>query len=218
MNIPIVSFLRKLRFIREAQILIGFSILIFILHVFLQGWTPLNKPYSIFYLDEEYTIATMFTSAIALITGVFFLSQTKTMVKFRDLFAMLASGTFFVLLALDEYLSLHENFNTYIKEQLHGPESLTSAANSSWIYSLGIIILLVLIFLIYMIFREKEQSIQNSYIIGISLFLAVLILEIIGSNLFGNQLYSLVIGIEELSEMVGICFFLNGIMLKRFKD
>ncbi len=210
-------FKNKIKINLKVQLLIAISVLILVFHIFLDGWRPLGREYSIFYLDEEYTIGVLFTSAVAIFVGIEFITYSF-LKDIRQNILLLISGFFFLALALDEFFSIHESFNTYLGETLTGIQVISDTTSFSWVFSLGIIVLLVILLLARLVISERDKTIQASYIIGLSLFVSVLGLELIGGRLFGQEIYRFVIGLEEFFEMLGIIFFYNAIVLKDEKE
>lgn len=200
---------------RTVKVYISLAFVVILLHFLLQTWHPLGRTYSIFYLDEEITIATMFTSAIAIVTAVGFFEYAYSIKKgsARRLLNYLI-GLFFILLAADEYFSIHEYLNTVIRTEGTPVQALNAIAETSWVFSLGILIVLVLLGLLYYIWTESNAEAQSSYRLGLLFFIFVIIMEPIGGYFFGQWFYSLLVAAEELSEMLGICFFMNGIYIK----
>jgi hypothetical protein len=208
-------FEHKLFIAKTVKIYISLAFVVILLHFLLQTWHPLGRTYSIFYLDEEVTVATMFTSTIAIVTAVGFFEYAYSLGKdnFRKILNYLV-GIFFLLLAADEYFSIHEYLNTVIRTEGTPVNALNSVAETSWVFSLGFLIAIVLLGLLYYIWKEDESRVQASYRLGLLFFIFVIIMEPIGGYFFGQWFYSLMVATEELSEMLGICFFMNGIYIK----
>ncbi len=144
----------------KSQLYLVIAFVIFLLHLFLNSFKPLGKEYSIFYLDEEYTIGVLFTSALTLITGLEFISYAvKKFIK-KNLIIFL-SGFFFLALSIDEFFSIHETFNTYIRESVLNIEIVKSSAEVSWVFSLLLLALIVIALLIMLVYKEKDFEIKT---------------------------------------------------------
>jgi lipoprotein signal peptidase len=193
--------------------LLVFAVLV--LHFIFHSWHVLGRSYSIFYLDEEVTLATMLTSTLAIVTAVAFFEFAYRVKKDRlkSVTSYLA-GFFFLALAADEYFSIHEYLNTAIRNDGESLGAIQGVAETSWVFSLGIIILIVILGFLYYIWNEKDSEVQKSYRIGLLFFIFVIVMEPVGGYFFGEWFYLFLVGAEEVSEMLGICFFMNGIYLK----
>lgn len=206
----------------QAKYFFGAIIIIALLHYTLMSEAVLGKPQSIFYMDEEITLASWFTSVLAFTTGYFFLRYSnelrkvasKTSTETKEGLITLFTGIFFLLLSFDEYFSVHEYLNGLIKHNTVSDSIFNEIAEFSWMGPLSIIMLVVVWAFIQLIRIETFPDIKRSYVIGLLLFILVLILELTGGRLYGHWTYAWVVGLEETFEMFGIAMFLNGVLSK----
>lgn len=214
----LLSALKKLiELIKNNKIVLSLIVLIIItllLHLNLHEVRILGRGQSVFYLDEEITFAAYFVTVVSAFVGVLFLLNLKNIVNKFDRLVNFSVGLFFVLLSLDEFFSIHEFFNGYIKENISLIKNLDSVFSFSWIISLGVIVIIALFLLLSLLIREKRKIIKISYLFGIFCFIGVLAIEIIGANSYGDDSYIIYVGIEETLEMLGVVAFLNGVLYK----
>jgi hypothetical protein len=185
-----------------------------VLHFAYHPVRVLGRSQSIYYLDEEITLAAYFITVISAFVGVIFLLNLKRINSKLDRLINLAVGLFFIFISLDEFFSIHEFVNGYIKENFNVIKNLDSLMSFSWIISLGFLVVFALTLLISLLLRERNRIIKFSYLFGIFCFLGVLVVEILGANSFGDDIYVFYVGVEETLEMLGVVAFLNGILNK----
>ncbi|MBN1915786.1 hypothetical protein JW796_02205 [Candidatus Dojkabacteria bacterium] len=163
-------------------------------------------------MDEKYTLASYFTSITAFITGYTALSamilQKQKKIKIQNI----VFGLFFLILSLDEYFEIHEYANSLAKSALKGTGMFSSLANLSWLFPLSIIILAVFAFLITKIVKAGGLA-RKAMIAGSVCFFVVLVFELFGSLTYGQNIYLYFVAVEEGLEMIGVSFFLLGILV-----
>ncbi len=198
--------------LRSEFITIGIvSLLVLIMHFLFHGNKVLNFSYSIFYLDESFSIGSILTTAIAFAVFLYSIKVFVLSKGSREKLTYLAFSVVFLAFGFEEAFSFRDELNTFIKENI---EFLSSAANFSWIISLGIFVVVFFAFIIYSAIKETKL-VKLSMLGGVLCLLGVVILEIIGGRLYGvSDTYIVAVGIEEFLEMLGLAFFLNGLALK----
>lgn len=201
---------KNIKIHKNSQVLILFSIITIVLHFTLHGLVILDKSYSIFYLDEEYSLGVVMTLGISFLTGVSFINYSRER-KIANFRSYSIAGFFFLAFAFDEFFSVHEYLNTLLRAD---GSFLKNIADYSWILSLMILIVIAFGFLIYLTLKEKNIDVKRSFAIGIIIFFLILGIELIGGRLYGDSKYLVAVGIEEFLEMLGIIFFYNGISIK----
>lgn len=169
---------------------------------------------SIFYMDEKYTLASFFTTVSAFLVGFLYLSNFYNKTTLREKFLNIGAGVFFIILALDEFFEIHEYINTLIKERLSGFGLLGQLSNLSWIFPLMLIILAFMILFFLKVIFEKNIRVRRSLAMGIICFFLVIVFELIGSLIYGQDNFIYSVAVEEGMEMIGICFFLNAILVE----
>ncbi len=199
----------------SKPIFAGIALIAF-LHYTLMGIKVLGRQQSIFYLDEEITIGAAYTTIIAFMAGFFFLvySSKDNFIRTTESLTSFAAGIFFILLSFDEYLSLHEYLNQIVKDNSGDDSLLHEIAEFSWMAPLLILIAIIFYFLLVQIKKEDNTTAKKSFTLGLFCFIFVLVLELAGGRLYGNGIYATIVGIEESLEMLGIAFYINGILEK----
>lgn len=188
------------------------SILIVVLHLFFHPIRLLGMDTSIFYMDEKYTLASLFSTTCAFLIGFLYLSQLHDKNFLKKKLLNNALGFFFMILALDEFFEIHEYINTLIKEQLSNTSLLGQLSNISWVFPLMIIILAVISLFLLKIIAEKNKMVKKLLISGIFCFFFVLVFELIGSVTYGQEVFIYMVAVEEGLEMIGLCFFLSAVL------
>lgn len=195
-----------------SLVTIVFAILL--LHLNLHEVRILGRDQSIFYLDEEITLAAYFVTVVSAFVGVLFFLYLDKVKNKLDKVIHLTVGLFLIFLSLDEFFSIHEFVNGYIKENFDVIRNPDNFVSFSWIISLGIIIAITLVLLISLLILEKKRVVRLSYLFGILCFIGVLGIEVLGANSYGEDSYIVYVGVEETLEMLGVTAFLNGILNK----
>ncbi len=221
--------LKYIKLHKITLVLLVLAITTLALHFLFHDVRILGIEYSIFYLDEDKTIAALLTSSIAIFSSLLFIyylikkesinlnNLKQNFNNKKNLFKYLIYSFvafFFLFLAFDEYFSIHEYLNQVVKDSITTDSVFNNIERISWIIPLSVLILIALLGLTLLIIIEKNSYIKNSYIFGIIAFILILVLEIIGGRLYGQSIYLVFVGIEEFLEIVGVTLFFNGIILK----
>lgn len=183
------------------------AVFITILHFLYHPIRVLGMDTSIFYMDERITLAAFYTTVISFLIGFLSFTHLEKLTNKIDMLLTAVFGSFFLLLSADEYFEMHEYANTLIKMSLKN-NSLGVFAETSWIFPLGIFIILILSMFVVTIIREKRNTIRIPLILGLVSYMTVLILELFGGQVFGKDVYVMFVGFEEGFEMIGGSFFL----------
>lgn len=189
------------------------SLLIIFAHFTLHPVKLFGMYTSLFYMDESFTLAALFTSVAAVVVGVLFVAYGAHQKQLKPMLVNIAVGLFFIFFSLDEYFSIHE----YIKEkvvEVFDVELVAGYVSFSWILPLLVFIVAAIALLVLLITGEKNRASKKAYVLGLISFMAVLVLEVLGANSYGLLIYIAFVGLEEGLEMIGICFFLLGITQK----
>lgn len=191
-------------------------LLIVLFHLLFHPIRVFGMDTSIFYMDEKYTLAAYFSTITAFIIGFLALTNiSKTKSKLNKL-SDISFGLFFLILSFDEYFEVHEHTNTMIKNILKTDNLLASLAHLSWIFPLSIIIFFVFFLLIIKI-KNSSKVVRLPFIFGCVSFGTVLIFEILGSSTYGQNIYLYYVAAEEGLEMIGVTFFLLGVLIENEK-
>ena len=156
-------------------------------------------------MDEELTLASILTVSFAFYCGILALEYFLFNRKYINLLWILI----FWGLAFDEYFSIHEYLNDLFKNNLSGNNLLNELASVSWVFTLGIIFLLIALFIIREVLREKNERIKFLLLLGIICYITVIGVEVIGGQTYGSTIYMLFVGVEEGLEMIGTVFFIE---------
>lgn len=189
------------------------AFLIVVLHLLFHPIRVLGMNTSIFYMDEKYTLAAYFSTITAFLTGYLsFISAFGKTGKKQKL-ASLAFALFFLILSFDEYFEVHEYANTIIKKISNTNSLLGQLAHLSWVFPLSVIIIFVF-YLFFLKFLHSPKIVRHPIILGCICFALVLIVEVLGSATYGQNIYLYFVAIEEGLEMVGVSFFLLSVLLE----
>ncbi len=161
---------------------------------------------SIFYMDEQVTLSSFLTTVTAFLAGFIFILGAARLTKIRQQYYTFGIGLFFLTLAFDEYFEVHPYVNTLIKST-HGG-ALGYLAEISWVFPLFIFVVLVGVLFVLFIKNIKTRNVRMPFLIGMGCYMLVLILEIIGGNTYGQDIYIWFVGLEEGFEMIGGSLFL----------
>jgi len=207
----IVKFYQQLRTFKELKFSIVSKVLFFasfltvLFHFLLHPVKILNMSTSVFYLDEELTLASILTVSFAFYCGILALEYFLKSKKSLDFLWILI----FWGLAFDEYFSIHEYLNDLIKKNIIGNDFLRELASISWVFTLGIIFILIALFIIRGVIIEKDMRIIYLLLLGVISYLTVIGVEVVGGQTYGSVFYILFVGIEEGLEMIGTVFFIE---------
>lgn len=200
------SFIFKL-FLSTAGLITFFHFLFHPVRVF--GWQT-----SIFYLDEKFSLGAYFTGSIEFLTAFIALNVVLSDRKKRDKLLNGALGIFFFLLSFDEYFEIHEYLREVVAKLLVPSSSLGLLTQISWIFPFFLVIVSIFILLLYSVFTEHNKYIKKLFLIGMSLYVFVLVLEVVGGMLYGYPVYIIFVGLEEGAEMIAASVFLYAMMEK----
>ena len=172
---------------------------------------------SLFYVDAEQNIPTLFSVLLLFCAALLLTVITVLKKKQKDpdvsRWAILAFG--FLLMAVDEALSIHEKLVTPVRELLgDGPLGIFYFA---WVIP-GIAVVLVLtLFLLRFLLRLPAKT-RFTFIVAGTLFIGgALGLELVGgryAELHGqeNMTYSMIVTVEESLEMAGVIVFIYALV------
>ncbi|MCA9382984.1 hypothetical protein KC909_01335 [Candidatus Dojkabacteria bacterium] len=191
---------------KTITIFISIALLIVVLHFGLHWWKVLGKEQSIFYLDEQITLGSVYTIVLAFLAGYLHINKLSTGVKMTERIKITTIAAIFFAFMLDEYLEIHEYLNTLVKSSLH-EGTLADLANLSWIFPLSIIIFSVFAIFIWNFITERNKYAKYSYLAGSLMFVLVIILELAGASSYGNNSYLYFVGFEEGLEMLAMSMF-----------
>lgn len=195
--------------------LFGSALLIVLLHFLFHPVRVLGMTTSIFYMDEEITLAAWFQQVVAFTTGLLALYQVLPALKDKKEKLLTAGfGLFFIVLSFDEYFSIHEYINTVVKETLKTGSLFGNLAQLSWIFPLSGVITIVFALFIMQIIREPIRTVRKWLMVGILSYVGVILFEFLGSLTYGNSIYVLFVGLEEGLEMIGGVAFLASVLCK----
>ena len=167
---------------------------------------------SIFYMDERITLAAFYTVITSFLIGFLALTQINKVKEDLDKLLLFLFGLFFIFLSFDEYFEIHEYANTVVKNTLQKGTAFSQLSEMSWIFPLFFFILLVFGVFVLLFIREKEKQIKIPLMLGVICYIVVLILEVVGGQTFGNDIYVWFVGAEEGFEMIGGSFFLLSVL------
>jgi hypothetical protein len=120
-------------------------------------------------------------------------------------------GSFFVWLSMDEHFEIHEYMNGVIK----GWDNMLGAwANTSWIFSLSLIILAVFVIFI-MKYRDLSKVARRPFLYGLGLFVVILIFEMLGALSYGHDIYVYYVAVEEGAEMMSMVMFAAAALIEK---
>lgn len=165
---------------------------------------------SLFYLDEEFTLGALLMFCLTFYCGIlalelfFSTKQTKYLIWLA----------IFWTLSLDEYFSIHEYLNDLLKRFLDPENGLAQLASKSWVLTLGILFLIPAGYILYHLVREKDQRVRNLFLLGLCFYILILLIEGMGGQTYGKDIYIFFVGIEEGMEMIGTIFFIEAFRQK----
>ena len=182
------------------------ALIIILFHFLFHPIRVLGMSTSIFYLDEQITLAAFFTIVVSFTTGYIALTHHQKVKNLAERLIISCWGVFFIIMAMDEYFEIHEYINTLVKLNFKNSQ-IGILANISWIFPLLTLILTVFAFWTYILIKEKQTKVKYPLMVGLVSFMLVLVFELLGSKAFGKNIYILYVGLEEGLEMVGSSFF-----------
>lgn len=159
---------------------------------------------SLFDLDQEKNVPTVVISGLLGLCAFISFKISKQSKRFLDRLSFISLGLFFLYLAADELLMIHERFAAPIRNVL-------SIGNGSLLYHAWVIpaLLVVGIGIVYLVvisvFNIVKNDVYNRLIFYITIFiLGVVVMEIIGTKLFPYTIiYRLIsVTVEEGIELV----------------
>ncbi|HRN86289.1 MAG TPA: hypothetical protein PK863_03110 [Candidatus Dojkabacteria bacterium] len=200
-----VKTLKEIKFSTVSRVFFLASFLTVLFHFLLHPLKVLNMSTSMFYMDEELTLASILTVSFAFYCGILALEYFLKSKKLHDFLWILI----FWGLAIDEYFSIHEYLNDLFKKNFSGNNLLNELASLSWVFTLGIIFLLISLFIIREVIKERDKSVKLLQLLGIITYITVIGVEVIGGQTYGSTIYVLFVGIEEGLEMIGTVFFIE---------
>lgn len=210
MNQTTLSVTKRLSF--EYTIVLLLSALILLLHFFFHSEQILSHDYSIFYLDEEFSVGSVFTTCVAFLTFVYGIKITFNSTTIKRKLGYIAASSLFIYYAFEESFSFRDSLNNFLKEHV---DFISEIAKFSWVFSLGIFVLIFFVILLTLGLKEKRRVVRYSIFMGLLSFILVVLLELIGVRLYGiSDWYIVVVGFEEFMEMIGLAFFLNAFTFK----
>lgn len=196
----------------EFIILACLSSLVLLLHFFFHGSHVLNYPYSIFYLDEEFSLGSIYTSCVAFLSFIYALKVSGLVLSIKRKLVYISASLLFLYYAFEESFSFRDSLNNFLKEHV---DFISEIAKFSWVFSLGIFVLVFFAILLMLGLKEKRRVVRYSIFMGLLSFILVVLLELIGGRLYGiSDWYIVVVGFEEFMEMIGLAFFLNAFTFK----
>lgn len=189
---------------------------------FVRGFQHLRGFIHGFYFDAEANFPSLY-SALAILVSAYLLWLISNLDREKSAkrsFYWKLLSVVFVLLAMDEFGSLHE----YMIEPLRGILD-KSSLDSDYLYFAWfipyVILVLVLCIVLLRFFLGLPRRTRWLFLIAIVLFLSGAVgMEMIGGNYWANQgwaidgsddadlYYALIITVEELLEMLGIVVFI----------
>lgn len=195
---------------RKNIIIVAFiiNLVVIILHFLFHPVRVLDMPTSIFYLDEEITIASFVTFITAFLVGYVHIETAMQIKDKVNQKLTIVVGILFVLFSIDEYFELHEYTNTLVKGLLGNEGLIGQLANLSWIFSLFFVIIGAFSIFLWTIKKEENRYSRTAYMVGSALFVVVLLLEVFGAANYGKNIYLVSVGIEEGGEMLAMTAFL----------
>ncbi len=202
----------KTSFSIDFWIIVGLSSIVLLTHFLFHSEQILSHDYSIFYLDEEFSVGSVFTTCIAFLTFVYSIKVAFNSSTIKRKLGYIAASSLFIYYAFEESFSFRDSVNTLLKDNVN---FLSEMAKFSWVFSLGIFVALFFAILLTLGLKEKRKIVKYSIFMGLLSFILVVLLELIGGRLYGiSDWYIVVVGFEEFMEMIGLAFFLNALTFK----
>lgn len=160
---------------------------------------------SLFYLDEELTFGSLFMLCLTFYAGILTLRLFLQTKQYKYLIWL---GIFWFL-AIDEYFSIHEYLNDLLKRTLEPDNGIALLASMSWVFTLGFLFMIPAGYILYQTLKEENKRVRILLFLGLFSYVSVLIIEVIGGQTYGEDVYLKFIGIEEGLELVGTIFFIE---------
>lgn len=193
-----------------SKVLLVIAILIIMLHFSFHQTRVLGMHTSLFYLDEEITLGALYTSCLAFFAGLLNLELYLKKRIIKCIGWVIVFGS----IALDEYLSIHEFLNDFIKRTYAEGSFMSNLASTSWVLTIGLVFLLVALLILREIIKEKNKRIKSFMILGLLTYVLVITLELLGGQTYGKDIYLVFVGLEEGMEMIGTIFFIQAFLVK----
>ncbi|MBW7953160.1 hypothetical protein H3C67_00015 [Candidatus Dojkabacteria bacterium] len=199
----------------ESLIFLSIIFVLALLHYFYHDIIVLGHSNSIFYLNEEFSLGTLFSCIFASFSTLLALKHFRHTKAISSLvWSILLFG-----LCLDEYLSIHEYLNEFIKRISNQESLFVNMAHYSWVISFGIGLAAILfIFFIQQLRSTKSRAHKNLLIAAVICYSLVLPLEVFGGQRFGRESYIYFILVEEVLEMLGTVFLVELFIRKNAEE
>lgn len=197
------NFFRKFSPISKLFFVIVF--LIVLAHFSLHEKRLFGMDTSLFYLDEELTFGSLFMLCLTFYAGILTLRLFLQTKQYKYLIWL---GIFWFL-AIDEYFSIHEYLNDLLKRTLEPDNGIALLASMSWVFTLGFLFMIPAGYILYQTLKEENKRVRILLFLGLFSYVSVLIIEVIGGQTYGEDVYLKFIGIEEGLELVGTIFFIE---------
>jgi hypothetical protein len=170
---------------------------------------------TLFYLDNEFNIPSIFSGLILLtsaltLTYIYYLEKGSPNAKY---WLVLACGFYFM--SLDEVISIHERLNPIASSLIHDAGGVFTFA---WVVPYIIIVVFFGFFFLRFLLSLPKNSRINFIIAGTIYLFGAIGLEMIGGDYYGAHgtkdtlTYAIFVTIEESCEMFGISFFIYSLL------
>lgn len=169
-----------------------------------------------FYFDKEKNIPTYFSSIILLVAavllGYIYLLKSRTKDDYYQYWGFLGLG--FLFMSIDEYVGFHELLNLSLQERTE----LSGWFYNPWvIVGIGVVVMVGL--LLYRFILNLKASIRRRFLLSGIIYVGGAIgVELLGgyiTDYYGGRetfLYAAVSHVEEVLEMVGVSYFIYGLL------
>ncbi|MGB3534024.1 MAG: hypothetical protein WBA13_10965 [Microcoleaceae cyanobacterium] len=168
-----------------------------------------------FLLHEEQTFPTLYSSIALFLGSVLFwiIAQHKSQLKDKYTLSWKALSGIFTYLALDELLSIHENFSRPMHKL-----GVNGILHNAWVVP-GMIGIAIFCVIFYQFFQHLPRYMKRLLLLSFAIFLGgAILVEIVGGYykyLYGeaNLGYSLITTIEESMEMLGVVMLIHALLV-----
>jgi len=164
-------------------------------------------PLKVMNVDAEASIPTWYAQSLLLVAATLLFVIAKTALKDKKYWYVLAGIMLFI--SIDEGASIHELLITPMRELL----SISSGPlYYAWVIVYGLLFVCVGLFFVRFFVRLPRRT-RVLFAVALATFLAgVLGMEVIGGFVISQalmpwQLYAVIVGVEELLEMLGVALF-----------
>lgn len=169
-------------------------------------------------LDLEYNLPAFYSGFKLVIIGSLALSTYFILTFSKQLISQawywLVLGGMFIYLGVDEVLGLHERVAHFLSTEFLSELGWYDNEVFYWTAIFIPLIILAVVFLIY--FYQKVLLVNSRskkyFLIGLSLFALVIVLEVVGGIFSDSSLGYHIMTIEETSEIIGTSFFLGAVL------